>query len=279
MNPMVRDDTPQEATARSPTALVARRTRLALARGRQAMRRRLRRAALRPGRVAETEGRREELSVRYLRGEGIEIGALHRPLWVPPGVHVRYVDAMTSEKLLEAISGIYEPLQRLVRVDVVDDGARLASFDDASLDFVIANHVLEHLEDPAGALGHWIRVLRPGGVLLLTLPDARHTPFDAPRARTTVEHALRDHREGPVGSREDHLSEWARVAEQLPADRIPERVGELREAAWPIHFHVWELEGFLELLLALKLPATIELAQAAAPEFSVVLRKQAPGLG
>jgi predicted SAM-dependent methyltransferase len=79
---------------------------------------------------------------------------------------------------------------------VVDDGARLASFADASQDFVIANHMLEHVEDPIAALEHQLRVLKPGGILYLTLPDARHS-FDSPRQRTTVEHLLRDHHDSP----------------------------------------------------------------------------------
>jgi ubiquinone/menaquinone biosynthesis C-methylase UbiE len=45
---------------------------------------------------------------------------------------------------------------------VVDDGARLASFADGSLDFVVANHMLEHAEDPIAALKHQLRVLKPG---------------------------------------------------------------------------------------------------------------------
>jgi predicted SAM-dependent methyltransferase len=77
-----------------------------------------------------------------------------------------------------------------VEIDVIDDGSRLASFGDQSIDFVVANHVLEHLEDPVAALHHWLRVLRPRGVLFLTLPDAQHTPFDAARERTSVEHLL-----------------------------------------------------------------------------------------
>jgi hypothetical protein len=35
---------------------------------------------------------REDLARRYLRGGGIEIGALTWPLRVPPGTRVRYVD-------------------------------------------------------------------------------------------------------------------------------------------------------------------------------------------
>jgi SAM-dependent methyltransferase len=41
---------------------------------------------------------------------------------------------------------------------------------DASLDVVVALDVLEHLDDDRRALGEILRVLRPGGVLLATVP-------------------------------------------------------------------------------------------------------------
>jgi SAM-dependent methyltransferase len=42
--------------------------------------------------------------------------------------------------------------------------------DDASYDVVIASHVLEHLENAPQALADWMRVVRPGGSLLLGVP-------------------------------------------------------------------------------------------------------------
>src|SRR5207249_5036937 len=57
---------------------------------------RLRRvASLRSG----TAFSREAIARRYLRGTGIEIGALHNPLRLPRGVDVRYVDRMTVPEL------------------------------------------------------------------------------------------------------------------------------------------------------------------------------------
>ena len=41
---------------------------------------------------------------------------------------------------------------------------------DATLDVVVALDVLEHLDDDRRALGEILRVLRPGGVLLTTVP-------------------------------------------------------------------------------------------------------------
>jgi hypothetical protein len=51
------------------------------------------------------------------------------------------------------------------------------------------------LRRPTVALGNMIRVLRPGGVLYLAVPDKRYT-FDADRPVTPTDHLLRDHREG-----------------------------------------------------------------------------------
>ena len=222
------------------------------------------------------EATRDDLSFRYLRGDGIEIGALNMPLRVPPQARVRYVDHASADELRELYAWeLHIHGWPLVPPDVIDDGERLTKFEDASLDFVIANHMLEHVEDPIAALHHFLRVLRPGGILFLTLPDARHT-FDARRERTTVEHLLRDHREGPEASRRDHYEEWARVIESVPEERVPARVEELATEQPRHHFHVWELDTFLEFLIALQPPADLEAARATEKEFAVILRKN-PG--
>ncbi len=44
-------------------------------------------------------------------------------------------------------------------------------FADASFDLVTAQTVLIHVADPAAVLGEWLRVLRPGGTLLLAEPN------------------------------------------------------------------------------------------------------------
>jgi SAM-dependent methyltransferase len=215
---------------------------------------------------------RDDLAFRYLRGDGIEIGAYYLPQRVRDGVRVRYVDYTTADVL--ATLDVRHPWA--VETDVIDEAEKLANFEDESIDFVIANHVVEHTEDPVAAIKAFVRVLRPGGVVFITLPDPRHS-FDRHRPRTTLEHVLRDHREGPEVSRRDHYEEWARYIEGVSGDRaIAERADQFAAEEERNHFHVWEPDTFLELLLALDLPIQIEAVQATEPEFSVIFRKREP---
>lgn len=57
--------------------------------------------------------------------------------------------------------------------------ARALPLADASVDALVAIHVLGHLDDPRAALVEWRRVLRPGGALVLEVfatGDARAPP-------------------------------------------------------------------------------------------------------
>ncbi|HWF49093.1 MAG TPA: methyltransferase domain-containing protein, partial [Solirubrobacteraceae bacterium] len=185
---------------------------------------------------------------------------------------VRYVDHLDEAGLRSEYAQVLAAGKPLVVPDVIDDGARLAAFADESLDFIVANHVLEHFEDPIAALENHVRVLRAGGVLFMALPDARYT-FDAPRARTSLEHFVRDHREGPQVSRRGHYEECARLIEGHTDATIEERIREMEASDMRPHFHVWEPMTFAAFIAALELPVSLELLQASNHEFLVVLRK------
>jgi SAM-dependent methyltransferase len=55
-------------------------------------------------------------------------------------------------------------------VDIIGDLQNMPAVASASVDAVICTEVLEHVPDPAAALGEIERVLRPGGVLVLSVP-------------------------------------------------------------------------------------------------------------
>jgi SAM-dependent methyltransferase len=190
------------------------------------------------------------LARNYLAGDGIEVGALHNPLPVPRTCRVRYADRMTVAELRKQYPNL-DGLP-LVPVDVVDDGERLATVPDGSQDFVIANHFLEHCQDPIGALTNFFRVLRPGGVLYMAVPDKRFT-FDAKRPVTTLDHLRRDHAEGPDWSRAGHYDEYARLAHGCGTDEEARGVAaDMLARGYSIHFHVWTQKELLELFLSLK---------------------------
>ena len=56
--------------------------------------------------------------------------------------------------------------------DVEDGDAHyLSTIPDAQFDFAYSSHLIEHLENPALALRNWWRVIKPGGYLILYLPE------------------------------------------------------------------------------------------------------------
>jgi SAM-dependent methyltransferase len=192
---------------------------------------------------------RRMLSRAFLFGEGIEVGALHNPLAVDAHAKVRYVDRMSREDLFMHYPELRE--HSLVAVDIIDDGEKLGAVAADSQDFIIANHFLEHCQDPIGTLKNFMRVLKPGAVMFVALPDRRYS-FDCDRARTSLAHLIADHHEGPQVSRRDHFHEWATLVEPhfqriYTGEAIEARVQELMEMDYSIHFHTFEPDDFVAL--------------------------------
>jgi len=214
---------------------------------------------------------RDLVAQTLISGTGIEIGALSNPQKVPKLVHVTYVDRLPPEASarFEDLKGV--PLHR---VDVIEDAETLRSFGDGTQDFVIANHVLEHLQDPISGLLAMLRVARPGGVVLLSVPDKRFT-FDVNRPVTPFEHLVRDHREGPAWSERQHFEEWSRLVNRREESRVDEEVRHLMNIGWSIHFHVWTWVELLALVLKMREQTAfdLEVALRNRDEVVLVLRK------
>jgi SAM-dependent methyltransferase len=51
------------------------------------------------------------------------------------------------------------------------DAQFLSSVDGENYDFVHSSHCLEHLVDPFEGISNWLRVVRDGGFLIITVPD------------------------------------------------------------------------------------------------------------
>ena len=63
----------------------------------------------------------------------------------------------------------------MTQVDAWDtpqgDAQYMRGINDNKYDFVHSSHCLEHMEDPIIALRNWIRITKPGGYLVITVPE------------------------------------------------------------------------------------------------------------
>lgn len=89
---------------------------------------------------------------RYFVGRGVDIGGKPDPLTL-------YAE--------------FFPLMGEVKVWDLEDGDAqfMSGVADDSLDFVHSSHCLEHLHDPEEGLGNWLRIVRPGGFVIVLIPD------------------------------------------------------------------------------------------------------------
>ncbi len=189
---------------------------------------------------------REGLARKYLRGSGIEIGALQRRLPLGSSCKVRYMDRMPLDDLLKhypELNGL--PLQP---PDLIDDGEQLRTISQSSQDFVIANHFFEHSENPIQTLTNLLRVLKPGGVLFLAVPDKRFT-FDSYRPTTDYEVLKQTYRSGIRADRAQLYKEWVESVELNGAQSAEARAMELMRTKYSIHFNVWSADELFEFLL------------------------------
>jgi ubiquinone/menaquinone biosynthesis C-methylase UbiE len=90
-------------------------------------------------------------------------------------------------------------------------------FRDASLDFVIASQVLKRVPSPPGALRHWFRVLEPGGILVLQIPDKRFT-FDFRRKSAVLQHLIEEDARPDSFVKPAHFRDWVASVVGLPTE-------------------------------------------------------------
>lgn len=183
---------------------------------------------------------------------GTEIGAGHSPLpgLDPPPI---YVDCFKDFGGAPAHAEYY-------------GHAAALPFHANSLDYVATSHVLEHTANPVAALAEWYRVLRPGGIIYLVVPDRRQT-WDRGRELTPVAHLLDDFVRGTTSCDPTHVDEfvhgldWSLYSPTTPPGDIPAERTRLargmheaiaRGEGINIHFHTFEPQSLIELLETLQ---------------------------
>lgn len=186
---------------------------------------------------------------RNLKGLGLEIGALHEPARLPDVCSVEYFDLRSRE----ASARIFEEIdsEKIVEVQHVGDIDRrgLRRLRGGRYDFVIANHVIEHLANPIAFVEDVFGIVKPGGLVILSAPDKRFT-FDRDRALTDFEHLERDYQRGCVEASDEHYLEF--IEKVLPEGRGLE--GEALQELLALvrlrreHVHVWDSLSFRDFM-------------------------------
>lgn len=194
------------------------------------------------------ENPRNFIAHHFIHGSGIEIGAAQLPVKMPKGATVRYVDVFTADELRAAWPRDYTKLD-IVEIDVVDDGEKLGKFKAGSLDFIIANHFIEHCLDPIGTVINMYKKLRKNGVLFLAIPDKRYT-FDEPRPITTYKHLLEEHKDKTQKFKRAHTEEFLLLGDKYKGD-IKKRTQELLDNGYRPHYHVWTQKEMTEMFVRL----------------------------
>ncbi|WP_276482217.1 class I SAM-dependent methyltransferase [Paraflavitalea pollutisoli] len=134
----------------------------------------------------------------------------------------------------------------------VKEGSDLSGIADNSYDFLLSCHSLEHVANPLKALKEWNRVLKPGGILCLILPDKENT-FDINRPYTSLQHLLQDFQNNTGEDDTTHFEEIIAlhdVARDPGATTREEMMGYLQDNInnRRAHHHVFGLEVIAGLL-------------------------------
>ncbi len=141
--------------------------------------------------------KRKQLIESFIDPRGasiLEIGALDSPTYGSDEGRVKFADFASRESLSSRSKANprYE-FDRLVPVDYVIPDTSCFKTIPERFDLIIANHVVEHVPDVIGWLHELGLLLRPGGLLFLSVPDRRYT-FDIARRESNFIDLVRRHR-------------------------------------------------------------------------------------
>jgi methyltransferase family protein len=120
----------------------------------------------------------KELVMSWMVGTGIAVKARQRWRSLPFGENLRFADDRSIPEL-RAEHPEWRA-QSLAPVSIIDDVSLLPSLSDDSLDYIVAYHLLMDEDRIYQALDTAARLLRPGGTLVIPVPDDRYVPDAGP---------------------------------------------------------------------------------------------------
>jgi SAM-dependent methyltransferase len=216
---------------------------------------------------------RRTLARVFCRGSGIEVGAGTRPWPLPRGASCFYGDVRDEVRLAKYFSEGGSAYQGFI------DAQTFAGIADAAFDFALSAHVLEHLINPIGAIEAALRVVRPGGIFMLAVPDMRYT-WDKPRPVTPLDHLISDYATGGEDTRHIGVREHIKYlhpqwAPPIAKEEVEATVARMVDAKIDTHYHTWTSDTFDQMIAfgATKFGAEILHAEIVLNENIAVLRR------
>ena len=145
------------------------------------------------------KGRSDRLRSTFnVAGKGLEIGPSHSPLMPKAaGFDVEILDYLDAKGLREKYARAGLDVSAVEEVDFIGDGRSMTEVIGARnrYDWIVASHVIEHVPDLVSFLADCEALLKPGGSLVLAVPDKRCC-FDILRPISTVGQVLQAHVDG-----------------------------------------------------------------------------------
>lgn len=249
---------------------------------------------------------RQEFFFRHMdkNGHGLEIGPSHSPVAAKSdGFDVKILDWEDRAGLIRKYIGLGVDPGRIEEVDYVWKGESYADLvgGENIFDWIISSHSLEHIPNMVGFLLDCRRILKPGGVLALALPDHRfmfdHRRLPSSLASVIDAHLRKDSNPIPgtvaefnlLFSRRRGLDSWSRfsinrfrrgIMENSPGKARSAYLARLGNSDY-VDVHVWcftprSFKGLIEGLIKLSILQGIELVEpprSRDAEFFVFLQK------
>lgn len=185
-----------------------------------------------------------------LTGTGIEIGAFEHPSIIPNAKKLITCDRLTlknAQKLFPEVNCSLMEEPNII-FDIDTDGLKI--FSDESIDFVVLNHVVEHLVNPIKAIEEIFRSLKPNGHFAVSVPDKNYT-FDKERPLTPLNALLdvycKKKTEAPLQKYFPLIKYIHKDLLDAPRQIIEEKLRYFKDRRE--HLNIWTAESFKVFLI------------------------------
>jgi predicted SAM-dependent methyltransferase len=185
--------------------------------------------------------------------KGLEIGPLHAPMYQKTQTNISFADYMGKDQLLTHYKGHPVDFDNIPEIDYIFDESKTITdaVKNQKFDYVIANHVFEHLPNPIRWLKEIEEILETNGLLFMAIPDKRHT-FDKNRSDTNIYHLLEDyHTNNPTNL--EHILEFRTLVNGLDFKKTySDTLKEIKNKKnTNLHFHVFSYPTFKNIIRGL----------------------------